>query len=173
MQGSAWFRLVLLGLLLSILATVALTSILEIRPLPIMRIGELAIVSGMAVGLLSVKIVRAPIPWDWLASGLFLIGVGQVLAFDRSLSRPLSLGLFTLFALGSAAARIWIGFTAHPRRASAWIYASGVTSALAASLVVCTTIVSAPVHVPLIIALDVLVQGLAIAAFGFESKMVQ
>lgn len=170
-HGSAWFRLVLLGLLLTIIGTVALTSILNIRPLPMMPIGEVAVISGMAAGLLTVKIAHAPIPWDWLSNGLLMIGAGHVLAFDPSLGRLSTLGLFAIFALGSAAARVWIGLTAHPRKASTWILASGCASALATALIAITAIIHTPVNPPLIIALDIIFQGIAIMAFGFDAKL--
>jgi len=169
-EGGAWFRLVLLGVLLAVFGTIALTSILNIRPLPAMGIGEVAIVSGMAIGLLSIKIMRARILWDWLASGLFLIGVGHVLMVDQALARTSSFALFAVFGLGSATARIWIGLTAGPRSAGFWIYAAGCASTVTILLAVSTAIARIPFQLPLIISLDILLQGLAIMAFGFEAK---
>jgi len=169
-DGRAWFRLVLLGLLLSIIGTVALTSILNIRPLPAIRIGEAAIVGGMSIGLLTVKIVRAPVPWDWLASGLSLIAAGQVLEFDPVLNGPASLGLFVLFALGSAIARIWIGMTTSSPRARAWIYSSGCLSVLAILLIVGLGSARSQALLSLIFALDILLQGIATMGFSFGLK---
>lgn len=169
-HGSAWFRLVLLGLLLSIVGTVALAFFLNLRPLPAMRIGEVAIVAGMAIGLLTVKIARERILWDWLLSGLFLIGAGHVLELDQHLGRPSSLALFALFMLASATARSWIGLTARTRAAGMWMCASGCVSVFAMLLAAWSAIADARMLLAVAIALDILFQGIAIAAFGVETK---
>lgn len=169
-RESDWFRLVLLGLILIVLALPCLMAVLGLRPLPTYTASHMALASGAALAILISKIARPDIYWDWLASALCLITVGHILEIDDDLSNTATLAAFVAILLVSSASRAWVAWSSNRPGAGAPLLAAASGSAMIATAIVLIPALRAPTALSLLIALDVLVQGLAILSFGFSLK---
>lgn len=169
-RESDWFRLVILGLILMVLALPCLMAVLGLRPLPIYAASHMALASGAALAILIAKIARPDIYWDWLAGALCLIVIGHLLEIDDDLSNTVTLAAFAGILLASSASRAWLARSSDPPGAGAPLLAAASGSAMIAAAIVLIPALRAPTALSFLIALDVLIQGLAILSFGFSLK---
>ena len=165
-----WLRLLSLGIILVTFSALALADALAIQPIPGRFGGSSAIFGGIAIVLFVTKVAKGEVYIDWLLDGIFYVLAGIVLYSDENLTEIPTLVCICALLLASGMTRIWIGLTASPEEGATWLLSAGCVAALSGLWIVCAWILVMPTTAALVLALDTLFQGIAIAGFGISLK---
>ena len=171
---SDWLRLTLLA---GLILTFAVFAIAEALASP-RRIftdfsGSETLFAGLAIILFIGKIGRPQIYFDWLLFGATHAGIGLSLLPPEDTASTFSPLAFSGFLIASGALRIWVGLTADPPAAGGWITSSGCVGLLSGAAVAIAQVWKFPLPALNVVALDLLLLGIAIAGFALtlrESK---
>jgi uncharacterized membrane protein HdeD (DUF308 family) len=163
---SKWIWFTGLGALLLVCGIIALGNLLLATVVSVYYVGMLMLFGGILY-LVHAFQVRG---WDhmlfWVLSGLLYLLAG-ILAFVNPILASAALTLFLAVALLVAGIfRIWVGRRMKPLKGWGWIVAGGVITALAGFVVALGWPVNSLWVLGLFLAVDLLVQGWTLIAFG-------
>jgi uncharacterized membrane protein HdeD (DUF308 family) len=164
---SKWGWFVALGVLLLVCGVIALGNLLLATVVSVYYVGMLMLLGGI-VYLVHAFQMRG---WDhilfWVLSGLLYVIAG-IFAFINPILTSAALTLFLAVALVIAGIfRLWVGLRAKPMKGWGWIVASGVITALAGFVIALGWPVNSLWVLGLFLAVDLIVQGWTMIAFGF------
>ena len=168
-------RMVLTGIVLTVLSAVALTASIRPSVLPGGFGGCSAAFGGAALALFVARIARGSVYVDWVLSGIFYAVSGIILSLDETFSYPATLPAFFVVFCASAALRAWIGTTASPKHGASWLLCSAIFSLCSAVTIALVWSVAAPEWMiassqtpALVLAIDTLCLGISVAGYGLS-----
>lgn len=137
--------------------------------------GILAFTCGMLECLIIIRLGWPERYRDWIACGLFYMALGGVLAGHANLAPPSRFAVFAALFLTCALLRTWIALAMTPANdRSAGLLASGLTGIFCGAWLIAGRLVGAPgvpsVLPSVILALDIMIYGLAITRFGLSMQ---
>jgi len=164
---SKWSCFVTLGISLLGLTAVATSGLLAAKAGPVHAAGVLMMSAAAAIIAQTFHVRTWGGSAAWLLSGM-LYGLAGLIAFVSAATAGSTGLLLALMLITSGLMRIWWSVALTSPRGLGWITASGATSVLAGFLFIGWPDV--PSAAPLIVALDLAVQGVTAIAFGYALR---
>ncbi|AJD40420.1 HdeD family acid-resistance protein [Rhizobium sp. SEMIA 4085] len=170
---SKWIWFVGLGVLLLICGLIAVGNLLLATVVSVYSVGMLMVFGGV-VYLIHAFQVRG---WEhilfWALSGVLYVLAG-IFAFINPILTSAALTLFLAVALLVAGVfRVFIGRRMKPLKGWGWIVVSGVVTALAGFIIALGWPVNSLWVLGLFLAVDLILQGWTMIAFGIGLRSVQ
>lgn len=169
-KPSAWLRLVALGIILINLALLSLTKSVFGVNFGGYWPGMESIFAGVLLVIITTKLARPVIYFDWILLAALEIAVGILL--EKQTTTP-SFPLFALLALVFACLAItkcWIGITLESGKASASMIAGGVAGLFCAACLVLDHCLFLAIGPETIVATDLVITGFSIIGLGFALR---
>lgn len=169
-QPSDWIRLIMLGVLLTDLAIIALANtVFEIRMTSYWP-GMASIFGGLLLSIIIIRIGSPELFLDWIVFGTLQTTLGLLLTKQPSLALTAWFALFCLLLAASAALRLWIGVTLDAGNGGAWLAASGFTGFFCTFWAISCRLLGIIIDPDVVLAVDSLVSGLSIIGLGFSLR---
>ncbi|EJN06751.1 hypothetical protein [Phyllobacterium sp. YR531] len=165
-----WTRLVALGVVLISLASLALTNSILGRNFVGYWPGMSSIFGGLLLSIVLTRMGRPVLYLDWIANGVVRVGLGFLLSNDSLFASTLSLVLFCSLFTTSAVLTIWIGLTLNIVNGRAWLVAQGLVGLFCVAWTIFDHFTLANIRPDVILAVDLLLHGLAIAGVGLSLR---
>lgn len=165
-----WGWFVALGVALLVLGLLALGNLMAATIASVLFIGALMIVAGIAQIAAALRFRKWGGFLFWLVSGIIYTAAGAF-AFYNPMLAAQALTLLLAFSLVVAGLfRIGSGVRSRPTNGWGWIVASGVVSILVGIIVVAGWPVSSLFMLGIVLAVDLIFQGVSDVAFGLALK---
>jgi len=167
-KSSDSIRFVVLGVLLIDFAALALVNAVIDGSLGGYWVGMAPVFGGILIMIIIVRVARPALYLDWIALGVLEVILGLLLA-DGPFVYGLSflLPLFLCFGM-LALLRVWIGLTLPPGKGAASLLAGGLAGLFCLSWMIVDQFIISVVEPDTILAVDLLLTGLAIVGFGLS-----
>ncbi|MGR7997721.1 hypothetical protein [Xanthobacter sp. ZOL 2024] len=168
---TAWLPLALLGLMLICLS--ALAPVLFEGTPGAFDTGILAFYCGVLECMIIIRLGWPECYLDWMACGLFYMAFGGVLAGHVRLAALPRFALFATLFLACAFLRIWITLSlplASDRDRGAGLLASALTGVFCGAWLIASRLVGAPGAPGVILAVDLMIYGVAVTGFGLSMR---
>lgn len=167
---SKWVWFVVLGVLLLVCGVIAAANVFMATVVSVFYVGMLMLAGGV-VYLIHAFQVRT---WNqvlfWALSGVLYVLAG-VFAFMNPILASAALTLFLSIALLIAGIfRLWVGMRMRPTKGWGWVVASGLITALAGFVIALGWPVNSLWILGLFLAVDLLIQGWTMLAFGLALR---
>ncbi len=167
---SKWVWFVALGVLLLVCGVIAAANVFMATVVSVFYVGMLMLAGGV-VYLIHAFQVRT---WNqvlfWALSGVLYVMAG-VFAFMNPILASAALTLFLSIALLIAGIfRLWVGMRMRPTKGWGWVVASGLITALAGFVIALGWPVNSLWILGLFLAVDLLIQGWTMLAFGLALR---
>ncbi|WP_454919098.1 hypothetical protein [Xanthobacter sediminis] len=167
--GVDGLRLVVLGVLLMCLASLALAGPLFQTRIPDYGPGYSAMFGGLMLCIAIVRIGQPALYLDWIASGLLYIGLGLTLLWLSIAASTLLVPLLCILFLASALLRLWIATTIDsPGDGTAWLAAGALTGLFCAAWILVMEFAEGDIDGDVVLSVDLMLYGLSIAGFGLS-----
>lgn len=163
-----WGWFLLLGVVLLVFGAIAAGNLLYATVAAVLYVGALMIVAGVAQLLHALRVRSWGGSLLWLASGVLYAAAGVVTFINPALASVVMTLLLALLTIAAGVVRLLLGFRARPAKGWGWIIASGAVTTLAGLMFVTGWPVNSVWLLGLLLAIDLMFQGLTLIGFACQ-----
>lgn len=168
--GEKWGWFVALGVALIMGGCIAFGNVMAATVASVYYVGMIMLIGGVLHLMQAFRVKKWESVFYWILSGACYTVAG-VFAFLNPLLASAALTLLMAVALIVAGAlRIWTGFRLRPLEGWGWIALGGLVTLLAGLIIAAGWPVNSLWILGLFLAIDLVMQGLALIAFGVLAK---
>ena len=167
---SNWGWFVAAGAILVALGIYVLGNLFAATVASIFIVGILMIAGGITHIVLSFRGRTWRHFLIWLLGGVLYAIAGAFVISDPILASALLTLMFAFVLMASGAVRIWLGWAARPESGWGWLVAAGLVTLAAGIFVVASWPISALWAIGVVLAVDLLFQGLGYISFGLALR---
>ncbi len=167
---SHWGWFVGLGIVLVVVGVLAFGNLLAATLASVVFVGAMMIVGAVAQIIHAFRVRGWREFFLWLL-GAILYGVAGIITFTNPALAAVTLTLLLAIALiASGIMRLWSGIRLHPVSGWGWVVASGIVSVIAGIIFILGWPVNSLWLLGMVLAIDLIFQGVSAIAFGVALK---
>lgn len=167
-----WGWFVSLGVALLIVGILALGNLLIATVASVLFVGIMMIVGAAAYILHSFQVKRWSGFFFWLFSGVLYLVAGIITFNNPALAAATFTLLLAIVLMASGILRIWTSVQLRPQSGWGWVTVSGVITLIAGIVFLLGWPVNSMWLLGLVLAIDLIFQGITAIAFGLALRVV-